>query len=150
MNLPIRAYREEDLTAVASLWDRCGLLRDGTDPATHIAQCQNSGRGVIFVADHDGTAMATVMAGHDGVQGWLHYVAVDPAHRRRHLGRRLVRQAEGWLRRKGMARVCLLVRDGEEDVIAFYNRLGYHAEPRYPNHARLEGGSLLMREIGGR
>jgi ribosomal protein S18 acetylase RimI-like enzyme len=151
MNLPIRAYGDDDLTSVAALWARCGMLRDGTDPAIHIAQCRDSGRGVVFVADDpDGAVMATVMAGHDGVQGWLHYVAVDPTHRRRHLGRRLVRQAEGWLRRKGMKRVCLLVRDGEEEAAAFYERLGYRREPRYPNQARLKGGELLMREIDGR
>lgn len=147
MQARIRAYRDSDLPAIAELWRRCGLLRHEADPETHIAQCRDSGRGAVFVAERESESIGTVMVGHDGVQGWLYYVAVDPAERRRNLGRRLVGRAEAWLRRHELRRVCLLVRDGEASAVSFYLRLGYSVEPRYPNSARLEGGMLLTRML---
>ncbi|MEX2642684.1 MAG: GNAT family N-acetyltransferase [Acetobacterales bacterium] len=149
MSLRIRAYRDEDLPDVSALWERCGLLRDGSDPKTHIAQCRGSGRGKVFVAVRAGTTVASVMVGHDDVQGWLHYVAVEPEERGRQLGRRMVRRAERWLRDQHLPRVCLLVREGEDGAVAFYERLGYTGEPRYPNRARLKGGKLLTRVLDG-
>ena len=149
MSLRIRAYRDEDLADVSTLWEQCGLLRDGSDPKTHITQCRDSGHGALFVAVRAGTTVASVMVGHDGVQGWLHYVAVDPAERGRQLGRRMVRRAERWLRDQHLQLVCLLVREGEDGAAAFYERLGYVLEPRYPNRARLNGGKLLTRMLDG-
>ena len=68
------------------------------------------------------------MVGHDGHRGWVYYVAVDPSARGRDLGRQIMRAAERWLRQRGAVKVQLMVRAGNTEALAFYDRVGYSAE----------------------
>jgi ribosomal protein S18 acetylase RimI-like enzyme len=70
------------------------------------------------------------MTGSDGHRGWLYYVAVHPDHRGSGLGRAMVRHAERWLGRLGIAKVELMIRDDNDAVRGFYERLGFAVEPR--------------------
>ena len=90
------------------------MLRNGIDPATQTAHCpRGSGHVVIVVADKDCTLVCAILAGHDGVEGRLHRIAVDLARRRARLSHRLVRQAVSCLRRTGMTLVSPQVRGNE-------------------------------------
>ena len=126
----IRAFEDGDLAAVAALWDACALTQPHNDPARDIAFCRTAVDAVLFVAEHSGRVVATVMAGHDGHRGWLYYAAVDPAHRGRGLGRRMVAHAEEWLARRGAPKVNLMIRDTNEAARGFWEAVGYRAEPR--------------------
>ena len=65
------------------------------------------------------------MAGHDGHRGWVYYLAVDPAHRGRGLGRELMEEAGHWLAPRGAPKLELMVRDGNDPAAKFYEVLGY-------------------------
>ena len=69
--------------------------------------------------------MACAMVGHDGHRGVMYYVAVDPAQQGRGLGRQMVAAAEAWLLARGVWKVNLMVRQGNEKVLGFYDGLGY-------------------------
>jgi ribosomal protein S18 acetylase RimI-like enzyme len=69
--------------------------------------------------------VATVMAGYEGHRGWINYLAVDPGRRREGLGRRLMDEAEARLRAAGCPKINLLVRTGNDEAIAFYERIGF-------------------------
>jgi hypothetical protein len=69
-----------------------------------------------------------VMAGYDGVRGWIYHLAVAPELRRRGLGAQLVRAAEERLRALGCPKVNLQVRPSNREAVAFYRRLGYEVE----------------------
>jgi ribosomal protein S18 acetylase RimI-like enzyme len=58
----------------------------------------------------------------------LNYLAVDPAFRRRGIGRRMVVYAEAALIRCGCPKINLQVRETNRDVLAFYKRLGYSTD----------------------
>jgi ribosomal protein S18 acetylase RimI-like enzyme len=66
-----------------------------------------------------------VMVGHDGHRGWVYYLAVKRAHRRRGLGRRVMQEAESWLRERGAVKLQLMVRDANAGALGFYRQLGY-------------------------
>jgi len=70
------------------------------------------------------------MVGHDGLRGWVYYVAVDPSHRRDGLGRALMDHAERFLTVAGVPKVMLLIRETNTAVADFYGSLGYVPEPR--------------------
>lgn len=122
-----------------ALWRDCGLMVPLNDPAQDIALCRESGHGEIFVAAQDGEVVASVMVGHDGHRGWLYYLAVRPAARRRGLGRRMVTEAEAWLRRRAVPKVELMIRESNAEVAAFWRRIGYAIEPRTVMSRRLDG-----------
>ena len=89
-----------------------------------------------------GPAIAgAVIAGFDGVRGWIHHLAVAPAWRRRGIATRLVRAAESGLRKLGCPKVNLQVRATNAEVVAFYRSLGYGIEDRVSMGRRLEAGS---------
>jgi ribosomal protein S18 acetylase RimI-like enzyme len=55
----------------------------------------------------------------------MYYVSVDPARHGHGLGAELVAAAEAWLKARGVWKVNLLVRAGNEAVLGFYGRQGY-------------------------
>lgn len=69
------------------------------------------------------------MAGLDGHRGWIYYLAVAPDCRRRGLGRALMAAAESWLRALGAPKLQLMVREGNDEALAFYEALGINRQP---------------------
>jgi ribosomal protein S18 acetylase RimI-like enzyme len=121
----IRAAGDGDIEAIGALWRACGLWRPWNDPVEDIAFCRAAADAELFVAEAGNRIVGTVMCGHDGHRGWVYYLAVDPAAQRQGLGRRLMRHAEGWLRRRGAPKCQLMIRNGNRAVEAFYEALGY-------------------------
>ena len=133
--LTIRAYRPGDRDAVVALWERCGLIVSYNDPDRDIALWRASPNAEIFVGEHKAGSdaeriVATVCVGHDGHRGYPYYVAADPDFQGRGLGRRIMRHAEKWLARLGVAKINLMVRDTNAAVRDFYLSIGYQEEPR--------------------
>jgi ribosomal protein S18 acetylase RimI-like enzyme len=82
--------------------------------------------------------IATVLAGYDGVRGWIHHLAVHPSYRRRGIGRELVHAAESGLAKMGCPKVNLQVRATNDSVVSFYRALGYTIEERTSLGKRLD------------
>lgn len=129
--LVIREAIPSDEAALVALWTDCGLVVSYNDPG---ADFQFAVRGpssaVLLGEDASGCIRAAAMTGHDGHRGWLYYVAADPQARAEGLGRQIVEAAEDWLRRRGVAKVQLLVREANAKAVAFYHHLGYDVTPR--------------------
>jgi len=122
---------EAELPAVVGLWQAAGLTRPWNDPGEDIAFCRSSGHGDVLVLRRaDGAVVAACMVGHDGHRGVVYYVAVDPAERGAGHGRAIMAAAEDWLKARGVWKLNLLVRAGNEAVQRFYEQLGFEAQPR--------------------
>lgn len=133
--LQIRPYKNSDFDTVVALWDACGLLRPWNDPAKDVALCRQTASSELFVGLHQGngppaTLVATVMTGSDGHRGWMYYLAVEPTLQGQGFARAMVRHAEDWLAGHGIRKVELMIRDDNDAVRSFYERLGYRVEPR--------------------
>ena len=130
-NVEIRPIGDAETAAVEALWRACDLVVSYNPPAHDIAFCRASPNSELFVAAAaDGAVVASIMVGHDGHRGWLYYGAVDPAMRRRDLGRQMVAHGEDWLRSMGVRKINLMIRDSNTEVRAFYEHIGYCVEPR--------------------
>lgn len=121
-----RRLASGDRTAAVALWQACGLTRPWNDPAVDFDRAVGGQGSAILGVDAGAALVGTVMVGDDGHRGWLYYLAVAPSHRGSGLARILVAAAEGWLRDRGVPKVQLMIRDGN-DAAGFYAALGYEA-----------------------
>jgi ribosomal protein S18 acetylase RimI-like enzyme len=127
----IRSFREADRPQLERLWSEVfpddpprsapGRMIDGA-----LAVRPES----LLIAEHGGAVVGAVIAGWDGVRGWIYHLAVAPAQRRRGIATRLMHAAEATLRALGCPKINLQVRSTNESVVAFYRALGYQLEER--------------------
>jgi len=123
--LVIRPFEAGDEPSVVDLWRRCGLTVPWNDPHEDIALKLAFQPNLFLVGAIGDQIVATVMAGYEGHRGWINYLGVAPEYRRQGIGRRIMRQAESALRELGCVKINLQVRETNQAVIAFYERLGF-------------------------
>jgi ribosomal protein S18 acetylase RimI-like enzyme len=85
---------------------------------------------LFFVACSEGNVIGTVLAGFDGVRGWVHRLAVHAEHRRQGIAAALMARAETELKAIGCPKLNLQVRASNEQAVQFYKSLGYDVEAR--------------------
>jgi ribosomal protein S18 acetylase RimI-like enzyme len=126
----IRPYDEAQFGEVDALWQRA-FPEDPPYSRASIAIPAKLGvqRELFLVAIEGERVAGTIMAGYDGHRGWLYKLAVDPNARRCGIGTHLVRAAEARLAALGCIKINLQVRLSNEQVAAFWRRLGYETQP---------------------
>lgn len=130
MPLTIAAILDSDVSSVITLWQRTGLTRPWNEPAKDIEFAQRSTQTEILIGKEKSKIIASVMVGHDGHRGVVYYLAVDPEHQTRGLGREMMAAAESWLIDKGVWKLNLMIRAENHQVRSFYETLGYEEEKR--------------------
>lgn len=136
--IEIRPFEKPDQPALETLWSR--VFSDDppwNHPSVLIASKLKVQPELLLVGVLDGRLVGAVMAGFDGVRGWIYHLAVQPDMRRHGIGRALVQAAESGLRKLGCPKVNLQVRTTNPDVVAFYRKLGYGVEERVSMGRRL-------------
>ena len=123
--MQIRPFRDSDEAAVIALWEAAGLTRSWNDPRKDIERKRSVQREWFLVGVHDDAIIASVMVGYDGHRGWINYLAVDGAHRKRGHARTLMREAERLLAEAGCPKINLQIRTSNAAVIEFYEAIGY-------------------------
>ncbi len=123
--MEIRCYRPDDEQAVIRLWERCGLIRPWNDPRKDIERKLSEQPELFLVGQHGDEVIATAMAGFDGHRGWVYYLAGAPEQRGKSHGRQLMQAVERLLLARGCPKLNLQVRASNQDVLAFYRKLGY-------------------------
>jgi ribosomal protein S18 acetylase RimI-like enzyme len=127
----IRAFQTADRPALEALWSEVFAGDPPRNaPSSLIDRKLTVQPDLLLVATSGATLVGAVMAGFDGVRGWIHHLAVAPSWRRHGIATALVRAAEAGLRGLGCPKVNLQVRASNDQVVAFYRRLGYATEER--------------------
>lgn len=123
---------------MVALWNTAFPDNPGhNEPRRNIRRKLGVQRELFLVATDGDRLVGTALAGDDGHRGWVYYVAVEPARRRRGIGALLMRRVEEDLARRGCPKLNLQVRATNQEVIAFYERLGYDVEDRVSMGKRL-------------
>jgi ribosomal protein S18 acetylase RimI-like enzyme len=139
-NFTIRPFESRDQAALEDLWGR--VFADDPPwnaPAVMIANKLKVQPELLLVGVFDDALVGAVMAGFDGVRGWIYHLAVAPEARRRGIATQLVRAAESGLRELGCPKVNIQIRASNSAVVAFYQRLGFALEERVSMGRHLEG-----------
>ena len=134
----IRPYLESDESQVVALWREVFPNSPPLNqPEADIKRKLTVQRELLLVAELNEELVGTAMAGYDGHRGWVYYVAVKPERRRRGIGSALMRRVEADLARMGCPKLNLQVRVSNDQIAAFYKRLGYDVEERVSMGKRL-------------
>lgn len=124
----IRPFQPADEAAVIDLWRRCDLIRPWNDPFKDIQRKLAVQPELFLLGEIDGTLVASAMAGYEGHRGWINYLAVCPERRRQGLARQLMQHIEEKMLALGCPKLSLLVRNTNQEALAFYERLGYQVD----------------------
>lgn len=121
----IRTFQQSDTDDVVHVWKTCGLAVPQNDPRRDIGRKMAEDPSLFFVAAVGQRLVGTCMAGYDGHRGWVYYLAVLPAFQQQGIASRLMERAERELLERGCAKINLMVRTSNEDVITYYENRGY-------------------------
>lgn len=77
------------------------MIRPWNDPQKDIARKLAFAPNLFLVDVVAWQPVGTVMGGYEGNRGWVNYLADDPVHRRRGIGRLLMAEAERLLQAVG-------------------------------------------------
>ena len=130
-NFTIRTFEPRDESSVIQLWDRVFPNDPVWSKSAEVISRKQTVQGdLFFVCISDNQLAGTVLAGFDGVRGWVHKLAVHPDFQRRGIASRLMSAAESGLSKMGCPKINLQVRSSNAEVIRFYKRAGYSVEDR--------------------
>src|SRR5687768_13569030 len=105
--MDFRELTASDRVGAAGLWEEAGLTRPWNDPGGDFDRAISGTTSAVLGALDHGGLVATVMVGHDGHRGWVYYLAVKRRRRGGRLGRRMIQEAEAWLRERGVRKLNL-------------------------------------------
>jgi N-acetylglutamate synthase len=124
--IEIHPFTMEVYDRVYALWQQCeGIGLSEADSPASIQAYLNRNPGMSFIATAGGIVIGAALCGHDGRRGYLHHLAVHPRARRRSVGRQLVDQCLGALRREGIQKCHIFVFNQNQDGIAFWKSVGW-------------------------
>ena len=124
-----------DYPRIVTLWGRAGLsIRPhGRDGQPAFASQLAGGIQIVLGLEEGDALVGVIVVTHDSRKGWLNRLAIDPAYRRRGLGRQLIQAAEEHLRSQGIEVIAALIEDWNSASLALFARAGYadHAGIHY-------------------
>ena len=137
-SLLIRPFKEGDEEALVSLWNICKLTVPWNNPYKDIARKIKVQAELFLVGSLEDTLIGSVMAGYDGHRGCINYFAVHPDFQARGYGKQLMDNVEYGLRELGCPKINLQIREGNDKVLSYYQKLGFVEEKRINMSKRLE------------
>ena len=137
-SLLIRPFQEGDEEAMVSLWNICKLTVPWNNPHKDIARKLKVQAELFLLGYLEDKLIASVMGGYDGHRGWINYFAVHPDFQARGYGKQLMDNVENGLRELGCPKINLQIREGNDKVLTYYQKLGFVEEKRINMGKRLE------------
>ena len=139
INLIIRQFKEKDTQDVIRLWKKSFPTDPPwNDPQDIVQRKINFQRELFLIGELQDRVVATVLGGYDGFRGWVYHLAVINDNRRSGIGKMMMIAIEKELRQLGCIKINIQVRSSNQEVILFYNGIGFNIE----DHVSL--GKLLI------
>lgn len=135
----VRAYEPQDESAVIELWEI--VFPDDSpwnNPPDVIERKLSVQRDLFLVCLSSGRLVGTILAGFDGVRGWVHKVAAHPEFQRKGIATHLMKAAEERLANIGCPKLNIQLRTSNTSAVKFYESAGYAIEDRISMSKRLE------------
>lgn len=125
--MKIRKIKKSDWKKILALWQNLpGMgLNNIDDSKDGIIRFLKRNPKTCFIAEENGTAAGTIIAGHDGRRGYIYHTAVLPEFRRRGIATELLARSVDALKKQGIAKAALVVFSDNEAGNAFWEKQGF-------------------------
>src|SRR5690349_10060999 len=127
--MTLRDATEADFAAVRRLLDQLGYASDEAEFRRRFDGVRATAGHRIIVAEEDGVVGVLHVferpALDKGCEAVVQALVVDDSVRSRGVGEALMREAEAWAARRGLAATSLYTRVDRERARSFYERIGY-------------------------
>lgn len=123
----VRLMTIEDYEQVRALWMtiRGFAIRSIDDSREGVARFLQRNPSTSVVAVEDGMVVGAILCGHDGRRGCLYHVCVNPAYRRRGIGKAMVVFCMDALKKENINKVSLIAFTKNDIGNAFWNTIGW-------------------------
>lgn len=129
--LLVRPYTPADHDGVIELWRLAFPDEPPWNESAALIERKLATQPELFFVCVDGASVVgTVLAGFDGVRGWVHKVAAHPERIRSGIATQLMQAAEAGLASLGCPKLNLQVRGTNHSAVEFYKAAGYTVEDR--------------------
>ncbi|MFZ9858308.1 MAG: GNAT family N-acetyltransferase [Roseiflexaceae bacterium] len=122
----LRSIKLDDLPEMLVLWRAAALQISPTDSEQglrrHLAL---SGNLAWVLCDSAGQIIGTLLGSDDGRRGWINHLAIHPDAQGHGYGQRLITAVTTRLKSQGCEKVNLLVRQTNQHVVPFYEKIGF-------------------------
>lgn len=130
MRCTIKPMSIADYDEVLHLWQNSeGVGLNESDTRIAVASFLKRNPGMSFVARNGTVVIGAILCGHDGRRGYLHHLAVSPAHRRKGLGTRLVARCLAKLKQLRIVKCNIFLYNDNIDGEQFWRRNGWERRP---------------------
>lgn len=125
--MKIRKIKKSDWKKILALWQNIpGMgLNNIDDSKEGIIRFLKRNPKTCFIAEENGTAIGTIIAGHDGRRGYIYHTAVLPEFRKRGIATELLARSIDSLKKQGITKVALVVFSDNETGNAFWEKQGF-------------------------
>lgn len=125
--MKIRKIKKSDWKKILELWQNIpGMgLNNIDDSKDGIIRFLKRNPKTCFIAEENGTAAGTIIAGHDGRRGYIYHTAVLPEFRRRGIATELLARSVDALKKQGIAKAALVVFSDNEAGNNFWEKQGF-------------------------
>lgn len=123
----IRKMTIDDYEEAFEMWLQAGKsgVRTEEDSREGIQSFLERNPETSFIAEMDGRVVGVLMCGHDGRRGYIYHTAVRDPSRSRTIGGALLDAMEEAMKALQISKVGLLVDIDNDEVAAFWERLGW-------------------------
>lgn len=158
MTVTVRRAQPGDAAALVELASAVGSEPEGwlisgatwrstADERRYLRAVRRHPDAAVLVAEEDGAIVGRLSLARDPHPASRHVadlgLMVAASHRRRGVGRALLRAAEEWARSAGVAKLELHVFPWNEAGLALYEACGYEREGYRRAHYRRDGGEIV-------
>jgi len=127
MTICVAPLTIHDYDGVMALWSESkGVGLSDADDRENILAYLERNPGMSFLArDERGAVIGAVLCGHDGRRGYIHHLAVHPAHGHEGIGRDLVEKCLATLKAAGIRKCHLFIFNENQSGIRFWEEIGW-------------------------
>ena len=118
--------KEKDLALVRLLWEENGFFLTISDSIPELTRMIKQNPKLCFVMEtEEEDLIGAVLGGYDGRRGWIHHLAVHPAHQKKGYGKLLLNEVIDSFERDKIVKIKLEVLESNNKVIEFYKMQGW-------------------------